>query len=66
MFNQGEEGTSWYIIQKGSVNVVIYGKVCVSAGMGALGSGKCNQQGTSENVVHCRLVLSTPGGAINV
>lgn len=29
MFNQGEEGTSWYIIQKGSVNVVIYGKVCV-------------------------------------
>uniref|UniRef100_A0A8D3C1U0 Rap guanine nucleotide exchange factor 4-like n=1 Tax=Scophthalmus maximus TaxID=52904 RepID=A0A8D3C1U0_SCOMX len=26
MFNQGEEGTSWYIIQKGSVNVVIYGK----------------------------------------
>lgn len=31
MFNQGEEGTSWYIIQKGSVNVVIYGKVCISA-----------------------------------
>ncbi len=27
VFNQGEEGTSWYIIQKGSVNVVIYGKV---------------------------------------
>uniref|UniRef100_A0A672S1F5 Rap guanine nucleotide exchange factor 4 n=1 Tax=Sinocyclocheilus grahami TaxID=75366 RepID=A0A672S1F5_SINGR len=27
LFNQGEEGTSWYIIQKGSVNVVIYGKV---------------------------------------
>uniref|UniRef100_A0A672S9T7 Rap guanine nucleotide exchange factor 4 n=1 Tax=Sinocyclocheilus grahami TaxID=75366 RepID=A0A672S9T7_SINGR len=26
MFNQGEEGTSWYIILKGSVNVVIYGK----------------------------------------
>uniref|UniRef100_A0A3P8W0F8 Rap guanine nucleotide exchange factor 4b n=1 Tax=Cynoglossus semilaevis TaxID=244447 RepID=A0A3P8W0F8_CYNSE len=26
LFNQGEEGTSWYIIQKGSVNVVIYGK----------------------------------------
>uniref|UniRef100_A0A672TCL5 Rap guanine nucleotide exchange factor 4-like n=1 Tax=Sinocyclocheilus grahami TaxID=75366 RepID=A0A672TCL5_SINGR len=26
VFNQGEEGTSWYIIQKGSVNVVIYGK----------------------------------------
>ncbi|POI33994.1 hypothetical protein CIB84_002255, partial [Bambusicola thoracicus] len=25
-FNQGEEGTSWYIILKGSVNVVIYGK----------------------------------------
>lgn len=33
VFNQGEEGTSWYIIQKGSVNVVIYGKVCVSTGM---------------------------------
>lgn len=32
VFNQGEEGTSWYIIQKGSVNVVIYGKVGVSAG----------------------------------
>uniref|UniRef100_A0AAR2J464 Rap guanine nucleotide exchange factor (GEF) 4 n=1 Tax=Pygocentrus nattereri TaxID=42514 RepID=A0AAR2J464_PYGNA len=26
LFNQGEDGTSWYIIQKGSVNVVIYGK----------------------------------------
>uniref|UniRef100_A0A8C3LKN3 Rap guanine nucleotide exchange factor 4 n=1 Tax=Chrysolophus pictus TaxID=9089 RepID=A0A8C3LKN3_CHRPC len=26
IFNQGEEGTSWYIILKGSVNVVIYGK----------------------------------------
>ncbi|KAI5187710.1 Rap Guanine Nucleotide Exchange Factor 4 [Manis pentadactyla] len=30
LFNQGEEGTSWYIILKGSVNVVIYGKVCIS------------------------------------
>ncbi|XP_051564050.1 rap guanine nucleotide exchange factor 4-like isoform X2 [Myxocyprinus asiaticus] len=26
LFNQGEEGTSWYVILKGSVNVVIYGK----------------------------------------
>ncbi|XP_043987442.1 rap guanine nucleotide exchange factor 4 isoform X2 [Gambusia affinis] len=26
LFHQGEEGTSWYIIFKGSVNVVIYGK----------------------------------------
>uniref|UniRef100_A0A7N6AI65 Rap guanine nucleotide exchange factor (GEF) 4 n=1 Tax=Anabas testudineus TaxID=64144 RepID=A0A7N6AI65_ANATE len=26
LFNQGEEGTSWYIILKGSVNVVICGK----------------------------------------
>ncbi|KAI4805962.1 hypothetical protein KUCAC02_010554 [Chaenocephalus aceratus] len=26
LFSQGEEGTSWYIILKGSVNVVIYGK----------------------------------------
>ncbi|XP_062908230.1 rap guanine nucleotide exchange factor 4 isoform X2 [Mobula hypostoma] len=26
LFNQGEEGTSWYIILRGSVNVVIYGK----------------------------------------
>ncbi|XP_052377969.1 rap guanine nucleotide exchange factor 4 isoform X2 [Oncorhynchus keta] len=26
LFNQGEEGASWYIILKGSVNVVIYGK----------------------------------------
>lgn len=43
VFNQGEEGTSWYIIQKGSVNVVIYGKVCVSAGMRAQQSGKFNQ-----------------------
>lgn len=30
VFSQGEEGTSWYIILKGSVNVVIYGKVGVS------------------------------------
>lgn len=28
VFSQGDEGTSWYIILKGSVNVVIYGKVC--------------------------------------
>lgn len=28
VFNQGDEGKSWYIILKGSVNVVIYGKVC--------------------------------------
>ena len=26
VFNQGDEGKSWYIILKGSVNVVIYGK----------------------------------------
>lgn len=31
MFSQGEEGTSWYIILKGSVNVVIYGKVGISS-----------------------------------
>lgn len=43
VFNQGEEGTSWYIIQKGSVNVVIYGKVCVSAGIRVQQSGKFNQ-----------------------
>lgn len=30
VFSQGEEGTSWYIILKGSVNVVIYGKVGIS------------------------------------
>lgn len=27
MFNEGEEGMSWYIILKGSVNVVVHGKV---------------------------------------
>ena len=27
VFNQGEDGKSWYIIMKGSVNVVIFGKV---------------------------------------
>lgn len=26
VFNQGDEGHSWYIIQKGSVDVVIHGK----------------------------------------
>lgn len=30
VFNQGDEGKSWYIILKGSVNVVIYGKVSYS------------------------------------
>ena len=30
VFNQGDEGKSWYIILKGSVNVVIYGKVSKS------------------------------------
>lgn len=29
LFNQGDEGKSWYIILKGSVNVVIYGKGAV-------------------------------------
>ena len=27
VFNQGDEGKSWYILLRGSVNVVIYGKV---------------------------------------
>ena len=27
VFNEGEEGMSWYIILKGSVNVVVHGKV---------------------------------------
>jgi len=31
VFNQGDEGRSWYIIIKGSVNVVIHAKVlCTS------------------------------------
>lgn len=29
MFSQGDKGTSWYIIWKGSVNVVTHGKVGV-------------------------------------
>lgn len=27
VFSQGDKGTSWYIIWKGSVNVVTHGKV---------------------------------------
>ncbi|XP_059352336.1 rap guanine nucleotide exchange factor 4-like isoform X2 [Daphnia carinata] len=30
LFNQGDEGTSWYVILKGSVNVVIHGKGVVT------------------------------------
>ena len=30
MFSQGDKGTSWYIIWKGSVNVVTHGKVGAS------------------------------------
>ena len=30
MFNQGDEGVSWYVILKGSVNVVIHGKGTVT------------------------------------
>jgi len=30
LFNQGDEGTSWYVILKGSVNVVIHGKGTVT------------------------------------
>ena len=30
VFNQGDDGKSWYILLKGSVNVVIYGKVLVA------------------------------------
>lgn len=28
VFHQGDEGMSWYIIYKGSVNVIVHGKVC--------------------------------------
>lgn len=27
MFSQGDKGTSWYIIWKGSINVITHGKV---------------------------------------
>lgn len=47
VFNQGEEGTSWYIIQKGSVNVVIYGKVCISATSVGRGGIICNKHGAN-------------------
>jgi len=30
VFQQGDEGTSWYVILKGSVNVVIHGKGVVN------------------------------------
>ncbi len=30
VFNQGDEGVSWYVILKGSVNVVIHGKGTVT------------------------------------
>ena len=30
VFNQGDEGQSWYIILRGSVNVVIHGKGTVT------------------------------------
>lgn len=30
VFNQGDEGVSWYVILKGSVNVVIHGKGVVT------------------------------------
>lgn len=30
VFSQGDKGTSWYIVWKGSVNVVTHGKVCAS------------------------------------
>lgn len=30
VFNQGDEGRSWYIIQKGKVDVVIHGKGTVA------------------------------------
>lgn len=31
VFHQGDEGKSWYIIIQGSVDVVIYGKGCVTS-----------------------------------
>ena len=30
VFSQGDKGTSWYIIWKGSVNVITHGKVSYS------------------------------------
>ncbi|KFP53407.1 Rap guanine nucleotide exchange factor 4, partial [Cathartes aura] len=36
LFSQGDKGTSWYIIWKGSVNVVTHGKVGASLHSGAL------------------------------
>ncbi|NXR17990.1 RPGF3 factor, partial [Cinclus mexicanus] len=34
LFSQGDKGTSWYIIWKGSVNVVTHGKSGLSPGGG--------------------------------
>ena len=36
VFNEGEEGMSWYIILKGSVNVVVHGKVRNTNGKSSL------------------------------
>ncbi|NXT07730.1 RPGF3 factor, partial [Prunella fulvescens] len=33
LFSQGDKGTSWYIIWKGSVNVVTHGKGLVATAM---------------------------------
>ena len=50
VFSQGDKGTSWYIIWKGSVNVVTHGKVSLPSLPSPLG---CN----------CSLVLDLTGSA---
>lgn len=50
VFNQGDEGKSWYIILKGSVNVVIYGKVCT---VGTESNKPLMGQRTDPDIGHC-------------
>lgn len=40
VFSQGDKGTSWYIIWKGSVNVVTHGKVRLPALPSRLGCSR--------------------------
>lgn len=66
MFNQGEEGTSWYIILKGSVNVVIYGKVGISSNkiIETVKASTCCFERGIDSVVSSWSVCCAPQGAV--
>ena len=62
MFSQGDKGTSWYIIWKGSVNVVTHGKVDASLWPRGSPDTSCHQPPAGTKAPTPSLTLRVPPG----